>query len=89
MDEEKGTRTNDVYPQYHSGSSPPFPSDEARQRPTMGLSGQESNSSEGRTIVNQGSVDMKTEKAGNLSPAQNHGLGDRGFQRIVRNFTPS
>jgi len=89
MDEEKGAHSNDIYPQHHNGSSPPFPSDEARQRSTMGLTGQESNSSEGRTLVNHGSVNIRPDKAGDASPADCHGLSDRGFQRIVRNFTPS
>jgi len=89
MNEEKGSGNNDVYPQYQNGSIPPFPSDEARQRSTMGLIGQESNSSDGRMIVNHDDANIKPDKAGNASPAQNHGLGDRGFRRIVRNFTPS
>jgi hypothetical protein len=89
MDEEKGAHNNDVHPDFHNASSPLCPSDKARQQSTMGLIGQRRNSSEGRTIVNHGTVTTKPEIAGNADPTPDHGLDENGFQRIVRNFTPS
>ncbi|KAK5951412.1 hypothetical protein OHC33_007468 [Knufia fluminis] len=89
MDEEKVARNNDVDSRYHNDASHPILTNEARKQSTMVLPGQESNSSEGLTIVNHGTASMKADKAGNASAAQDHELGDRGFQRIVRNFTPS
>ena len=88
MDKQKSTCDNDSPTESHSGSVLPFPGDESRQRSMTGSAGQEIDSSEGGPITND-SATIEADQAGNASPAYHQKLRDGGFQRIVRNFTPS
>jgi hypothetical protein len=88
MDKQKSTYDNDSPTESHSGSVLPFPGDESRQRSIPGPAGQQIDNSEGRPITND-SATIEADQAGNVSPAYHQKLRDRGFQRIVRNFTPS
>ena len=75
--------------QHDTGRANDHASEQARQRATAGLEAQQSNSSAGRTVVGQVNGTASTEDMlmkGEQVPNQ---VAERGFRRIVHNFTPS
>ena len=88
MDKQKSNNDDNSRTECHNGSVLPFPSDHFMQRSMTEPAGHETDNSEGRPTTNDNAT-KDVEQAGNVSPAYHQKLRDRGFQRIVRNFTPS
>ena len=83
-----GCDGGDCEQHFHAGEDPVFA--HRREATTVVPAEQASSSSEGPMSITHSQAKNETVAKANPSSApEEHGLDERGFRRIIRNFTPS